>query len=94
MASVAFFLQENDPNGEDLRVFFQRLQLIASLVCRVSLKKRLYWKSKMARIWMNIDINWNVENDCHSHICEPLFSIHSKTMMLKTKVDIHVFFSC
>ena len=33
----------------------------------------------------------NEENDCHSHICEPLFSNHSKTMMLKTKVDIHVF---
>ena len=31
------------------------------------------------------------ENDCHSHIFEPLFSNHSKTMMLKTKVDIHVF---
>ena len=50
----------------------------------------------MARIWMTIDINWNQkmvneENDCHSHICEPLFSNHSKTMRLKTKVDIHVF---
>ena len=33
----------------------------------------------------------NEENDCHSHIFEPLFSKHSKTMMLKTKVDIHVF---
>ena len=33
----------------------------------------------------------NEENDCHSHIFEPLFSDHSKTMMLKTKVDIHVF---
>ena len=33
----------------------------------------------------------NEENDCHSHICEPLFSNHSKTMMLKMKVDIHVF---
>ena len=33
----------------------------------------------------------NEENDCHSHIFEPLFSNHSKTMMLKTKVDIHVF---
>ena len=32
----------------------------------------------------------NEENDCHSHICEPLFSNHSKTMMLKTKEDIHV----
>ena len=31
------------------------------------------------------------ENDCHSHICETLFSNPSKTMMLKTKVDIHVF---
>ena len=31
------------------------------------------------------------ENDCHSHIFEPLFTNHSKTMMLKTKVDIHVF---
>ena len=30
------------------------------------------------------------ENDCHSHIFELLFSSHSKTMMLKTKVDIHV----
>ena len=45
----------------------------------------------MACIWMNIDINWNEENDFHSHICEPLFSNHSKTMMLKTKVDIYVF---
>ena len=35
----------------------------------------------------------NEENDCHSLICEPLFSNHSKTMMLKTKVDIHVFSS-
>ena len=33
----------------------------------------------------------NEENDCHSHIFEPLFSNHSKTMMLKTTVDIHVF---
>ena len=33
----------------------------------------------------------NEENDCHSHIFEPVFSNHSKTMMLKTKVDIHVF---
>ena len=33
----------------------------------------------------------NEENDCESHICEPLFSSHSKTMMLKMKVDIHVF---
>ena len=33
----------------------------------------------------------NEENDCHSHICEPLFSNHSKTMMLKTKVDFRVF---
>ena len=33
----------------------------------------------------------NEENDCHSHICEPLFSKHSKTMMLKITVDIHVF---
>ena len=33
----------------------------------------------------------NEENDCQSHIFEPLFSNHSKTMMLKTKVDIHVF---
>ena len=33
----------------------------------------------------------NEENDCHSYIFEPLFSNHSKTMMLKTKVDIQVF---
>ena len=33
----------------------------------------------------------NEENDCHSHIFEPLFSSHSKTMILKTKVDIHLF---
>ena len=33
----------------------------------------------------------NKEYDCHSHICAPLFSNHSKTMILKTKVDIHVF---
>ena len=33
----------------------------------------------------------NEENECHSHIFEPLFSNHSKTKMLKTKVDIHVF---
>ena len=33
----------------------------------------------------------NEENDCHSHIFEPLFSNHSKTMMMTTKVDIHVF---
>ena len=33
----------------------------------------------------------NEEDDCHSHIFEPLFFNHSKTMMLKTKVDIHVF---
>ena len=33
----------------------------------------------------------NEEKDCHSHFFEPLFSNHSKTMMLKTKVDIHVF---
>ena len=33
----------------------------------------------------------NKENDCHSHIFEPLFSNHSKTMMLQTKLDIHVF---
>ena len=33
----------------------------------------------------------NEENACHSHNLEPLFSNHSTTMMLKTKVDIHVF---
>ena len=33
----------------------------------------------------------NEENDCHSHIFVPLFSNHSKTMVLKMKVDIHVF---
>ena len=33
----------------------------------------------------------NGENDCHSQNFEPLFSNYSKTMMLKTKVDIHVF---
>ena len=33
----------------------------------------------------------NEENDSHSHIFEPLLSNHSKTMMLKTKVDIRVF---
>ena len=33
----------------------------------------------------------NEENDCHSHICEPLFSNHSKTMTLVMIVDIHVF---
>ena len=33
----------------------------------------------------------NEENDCHSHIFEPLFSNHSKTMMMTTKVNIHVF---
>ena len=32
----------------------------------------------------------NEENDCHSHIFEPLFSNHSKTIMLKMQVDIHV----
>ena len=32
----------------------------------------------------------NEENDSHSHIFEPMFSNHSKTMMLKTEVDIHV----
>ena len=30
-------------------------------------------------------------NSCHSHIFEPLFPNHSKTMMLETKVAIHVF---
>ena len=33
----------------------------------------------------------NEEIDGHSQIFELLFSNHSKTMMLKTKVDIHVF---
>ena len=33
----------------------------------------------------------NEENDCHSHIFEPLFSNHPQKMMLKMKVDIHVF---
>ena len=33
----------------------------------------------------------NEENAYHSHIFEPLFTNHSKTMMLKMKVDIHVF---
>ena len=33
----------------------------------------------------------NEENGSHSHTFEPLFSNHSKIMMLKTKVDIHVF---
>ena len=46
----------------------------------------------MAHIWMTIGIrNGNEETDCHSHIFEPLFSNHSKTMMSKTKVDIHEF---
>ena len=31
----------------------------------------------------------NEENDCHSHNFESLFSNHSKSMMLKMKVDIH-----
>ena len=30
----------------------------------------------------------NEENACHFHIFEPLFSNHSKTMMLKMKVDM------
>ena len=33
----------------------------------------------------------NEENSCHSHIFEPLFSNYSKTMILKTKVGVHVF---
>ena len=28
----------------------------------------------------------NEENDCHSHILEQLFSNHSKTMLMTTKV--------
>ena len=36
----------------------------------------------MACIWTTIDINWKFE---------PLLFNHSKTMMLKRKVDIHVF---
>ena len=60
------------------------------------LEVEVIYKSKMARKWMAITINWksemvNEEHDCHSHISEPLFSNHSKTMMLKTKVGIHVF---
>ena len=31
----------------------------------------------------------NEENDCHSHIFDPLFSNQSKTMILKTKVDMY-----
>ena len=30
-------------------------------------------------------------NSCHSHIFEPLFFNHCKTMMLQMKVNIHVF---
>ena len=46
----------------------------------------------MACIWMTILSELvNEDNDCLSHIFEPLFSNHSKTMMMKTKVDIHVF---
>ena len=59
MASVACFLQGKRPFDEELLVFFQRWRLIVALVCHVSGKKRLFWKSKMARIWMTIDINWN-----------------------------------
>ena len=33
----------------------------------------------------------NEETDWHSLICEPLFSSHSKSTMLKTKVDIYAF---
>ena len=33
----------------------------------------------------------NEENDCHSHICEPLFSNIPKQTLLKMKVDILVF---
>ena len=33
----------------------------------------------------------NEENEPQSHVFVPLFSNHSKTMILKTKVDIHVF---
>ena len=33
----------------------------------------------------------NEEHDCQSQIFESLFSNHSKTMMLKTKEDIHAF---
>ena len=38
------------------------------------------------RYWLESEMV-NEEN----HIFEPLFSYHSKTMMLKMKVDIHVF---
>ena len=53
------FHRENGPFDEELVFFFQRRQAIVALVCCVSLKKRLFWKCKMACIWMTIDINWN-----------------------------------
>ena len=57
-SKILAFHRENDPFDEEL-VFFQRWQVMVALVCCVSLKKRLFWKSKMACIWMTIDINWN-----------------------------------
>ena len=51
------FHRENGPFDEELAFFFQRWQVIVALVCCVSLKKRLFWKSKMACTWMTIDIN-------------------------------------
>ena len=48
----------------------------------------------MARIWMSIDINWNLKYDCHSHICEPLFSNHSKTNVVENDSRHSCIFSC
>ena len=58
VAQKLAFHRENGPFDEEL-VFFQRWQSILSLVCCVFWKKRLFLKSKMACIWMTIDINWN-----------------------------------
>ena len=61
MASVACFLHGKGPFDEELR-FFSKMAADSSigLSCFFEVEiKWLFWKSKMACIWMTIDINWN-----------------------------------
>ena len=93
MAAVAGFLQGKRPCWWRT-VFFSKMATDRGISLSCFFGRRGYFGSLkwLVDVWQLILIGiGNEENDCQSHICEPLFSHHSKTMMLKTKVDIHVF---
>ena len=89
MVTIACLLQGKGPFDEEL-CFFSKMAADRGISLSCFLDDRGYFGS----LW---DDNYyylvivNEENDCHSHIYEPLFFQPSKTMILKMKVDIHVF---